>query len=422
MDTLRLGVTDRGAKPQSPAVFFRPYHESSNMPNKFRGEKNGRWRGFKEQPGQAVLNLQARLRGFGFMPHGDINGMFDYRTQSAARLFQEYVRSVEKDTSLGMPDAAVGPNTLRHLGRWASEGITADWNDASPGNPTAAYETWMRLLRNLKDRYQHSTSPILRKVQAFRGESDTRSVDEWDFSPEHIHLIGIRRGAEASWKVRINNDVFILLVNGLAFSFFGSTDPTPQGTRRERPPFLVPGQHLYRFGWHKLGQPEKVYRAFRPAKHGVLIIRDVPGSVRDAFDAADLERGTVQKNLTINIHWSGKHTSNWSAGCQVISGGGYINHNDEIVDCWRFAAPNYSGLPGLTRAAYNVLLDLVTVFSRDARVSGGDLLHYTLIDEKDLALEPTIGASAALNVLKRGLQILAKHDRQKFNRYKSMLG
>ena len=75
-----------------------------------------------------------------------------------------------------------------------------------------------------------------------------------------------------------------------------------------------------------------------------------------------------------------------AAGCQVISGGGYINHNDEIIDCWRFAAPNYSGLPGLTRAAYNVLLDLVTVFSRDARVSGGDLLHYTLIDEKDLAL------------------------------------
>ena len=62
MATLRLGVTDRGAKPQNPAVFFGPYHESSHMPNKFRGEKNGRWRGFKEQPGQAVFNLQTRLR------------------------------------------------------------------------------------------------------------------------------------------------------------------------------------------------------------------------------------------------------------------------------------------------------------------------------------------------------------------------
>jgi hypothetical protein len=28
-----------------------------------------------------------------------------------------------------------------------------------------------------------------------------------------------------------------------------------------------------------------------------------------------------------------KHTGNWSAGCQVISGGGYINHDDEIIDC-----------------------------------------------------------------------------------------
>ncbi len=72
--------------------------------------------------------------------------------------------------------------------------------------------------------------------------------------------------------------------------------------------------------------------------------------------------------------------------------------------------------------AFPSLLDLVTVFSRDVRVSGGNLLHYTLIDEKDLALEPTIGASAASNVLKRGLQILAKHDSQKFSRYKSMLG
>jgi hypothetical protein len=79
-------------------------------------------------------------------------------------------------------------------------------------------------------------------------------------------------------------------------------------------------------------------------------------------------------------------------------------------------------LPAKTRAAYNVLLDLITVFSRDTRVSGGELLHYTLIEEKDLALEPSIGALAAENVLIRGLDILKRHDRAKYNTYKNLLG
>ena len=154
----------------------------------------------------------------------------------------------------------------------------------------------------------------------------------------------------------------------------------------------------------------------------MLIIRDAPGSVRDALDAADLEKGTAEENSVINIHWSGKHTGNWSAGCQVIAGGGYIDHHDDLVDCWSYAAATYSKLPAQTRGAYNVLLDLITVFSRDTRVNGGDLLHYTLIDEKDLALEPAIGQLAAENVLRRGLEILAINDRPKLNLYKSMLG
>lgn len=422
MATLRLGVTDRGAKPQSLAKYFGPFHESGGMQSNFREEANGRWRAFAEIDGHEVVDLQTRLRNFGFMPHGDINGIFDYRTQSAARLYQEYVRSVEKDTSLGVPDAAIGPKTRQHLQRWSRDGITTNWKDVSPDNPTDAYKNWLRLLQNLKDHYSRSPSKVMQKVQAFSGSSDTRSVAEWDFSREHIHLIGIRRGAGKKWKVRINNDVFVLLVNGLTFMFFGSTDPTPQGTRRQRPPFLVPGQHLYRFGWHKRSEPIKVYRAFRPAHSGVLIIRDVPGSVKDALDETDLVQGTIERNTTINIHWSGKHTGSWSAGCQVISGGGYINHQDELVDCWTFASPNYAGLAAMTRAAYNVLLDLITVFSRDTRVNGGERLHYTLIDEKDLALEPSIGALAAENVLRRGLDILKRHDQAKYNTYKNLLG
>lgn len=421
MAILRLGIADQGAVPQRAAAFFANYHESSNMPNKFRGEENGRWRGFAEQSGRAVFDLQTRLRVLGFFPHGELNGIFDYRTQSSARLFQEYVRSVEKDTSIGVPDAVVGPKTGQHLDRWMRGGLRADWINISSSHPTAAYQDWMRLLEKLKAHHQQAPIPILQKVQAFQGKSDTRNVADWDFAPEQVHLIGIRRGAEASWKIRINNDVFVLLVNGLVFMFFGSTDPTPQGQRRQRPPFLVPGQHRYRFGWHKVSSSERVYRAFRPAKHGVLILRDVPGSTRDALDAADLERGTVQNNRTINIHWSGKHTSNWSAGCQVISGGGYINHHNDLIDCWRHAAATYSLLPNLTRAAYNVLLDLITVFSPNTRVIDGDPLHYALIEEGDLDLEPSMGTSAARDILNRGLQILAANDRQKYNQYSELL-
>lgn len=421
MAILRLGITDQGAVPQSAAAFFGPYHESWNMQDKFRGEKNKRWRDFTEQSGREVFDLQTRLRALGFLPYGELNGIFDYRTQSSARLFQEYVRSVEGEESMGAPDAVVGPITFHHLDRWMGAAAKADWDNVSSSNPNAAYIDWMRLLEKVKAHYQQTPNPILQKVQAFQGASDTRSVADWDYSSEHVHLIGIRRGAGATWKIRINNDVFVLLINGLVFMFFGSTDPTPQDERSERPPFLVPGQHLYRFGWHKVSDPVLVYRAFRPAKHGVLILRDMPGSSRDALDAADLERGSVENNLTINIHWSGKHTKNWSAGCQVISGGGYINHQDDLIDCWQHAAVNYTDLPKLTRGAYNVLLDLITVFSKDTRVSNGDLLHYTLINESDLDLEPAIGASAARDILKQGLQILKAHYREKYNEYKDLL-
>jgi hypothetical protein len=151
-------------------------------------------------------------------------------------------------------------------------------------------------------------------VEAFNEVSDTRSVAAWDFAPEHVHLIGMRRGAGISWKIRINNDVFVLLVNG-----------------------------------------------------------------------------------------------------------GYINHHKDLIDCWQYAAATYTQLPNLTRAADNVLLDLITIFSKNTSVSKGDLLHYTLINESDLDLEPSIGALSARDILKQGLQILAANDRQKYNQYKDLL-
>ncbi len=43
-----------------------------------------------------VSEVQQCLKDTGFLPGGDVDGICGYRTQSAIRLFQEYVRSIEE--------------------------------------------------------------------------------------------------------------------------------------------------------------------------------------------------------------------------------------------------------------------------------------------------------------------------------------
>lgn len=426
MATLRLGIVDRDAAPSDLAAYLRAYHEPG-MQAQFRGEKNAQWSPASPADGEPVRSLQRALRAFGFLPHGEIDGIFGYRTQSAVRLFQEYVRTVEGRAEIGAADALAGPKTLAHVERWRQAGLTADWTGVSPAAPRPGFRSWLRFLVKLRDHLRQTNDPVQGMIARMHDTSGSRPdslpLDAWDLSPDRPHLIGIRRGADADWKVRINNDVFVLLVDGMKFVFFGSTDPTPRGNRTARPPFLVPGQHRYRFGWHKLSDPVKVYRGFRPAGRGVLVIRDAPGSVPDALDPIDVAHGIERTpNTTINIHWSGRHTSSWSAGCQVVAGGGYINHNDEVVDCWPLAAPRYGDLPGMTRGAYNVLLDLVTVFTPKPLVRDGDDLRYTLVDESDLALATALGPDAARTLLRRGLGILEHHWPEKHREYVELLG
>jgi hypothetical protein len=160
----------------------------------------------------------------------------------------------------------------------------------------------------------------------------------------------------------------------------------------------VPGQHKYRFGWHKMTAMKRVYRARKPATAGVLVIRD--GNRDDAFTDADLT-GKLEANASINVHWGGKGTSNWSEGCQVICGRGYVNHDDQAVDCLTFADSTYENLATrpngvyVTKGAYSVLVDLVTAFSRDVHAA-----DYMLLYERDLDLEPELGAAVAKNLLK----------------------
>lgn len=416
MASLRLGFADRGHTPPDAGSFFAELHEPAMEP-RFREEANNVWKRFQEVSGSGVQDTQRQLEVAGFLPAGSSSGVFDYRTQSAVRLFQEYVRSVEGLPDIGVPDGVVGRRTRKHLGRWTENKQRVGWT-----SEPADLAPWFRLLELYRHGALKRPGPLQQLVaERWKGsnQSDTLPAAEWDFSRDKVHLIGIRRGATADWKIKLNNDVFMLLAGGGVFAFFGSTDPNPGMTAR--PPFLVPGQHLYRFGWHKISEPHKSYRAFRPRSRGVLVIRDRDNrrSTANLKDERLLASAVDQHpNPTINIHWSGRHTKSWSAGCQVISGGGYINHRDELVDCWDHASAGYSGLERRTRGAYNVLLDLVTVLSPNPRVAGGDLLRYTLINERDLDLEPALGRTTVSHALRRGLEILERHDRPRFEKYR----
>ncbi len=425
--TLRLGMADAGKKPASTSQFFRPLHEG-NMPAFFRAERNDTWVPVAERADRNVETFQTQLRAFGFLPHGSISGVFDYRTQSAVRLFQEYVRTVEGFDDIGIADGIAGRKTFGHMERWKQAGQVADW--ASQHSPSSSYVAWIRLLNAYKGHTAQANGPIQRRIQDLNRHrpTDTLSVADWNTALDTIHLIGVRRRATDDAHIRLNNDVLILLVRGMVFAFFGSTDPSPALT--SKPPFLVPGQHRYRFGWHKRSDLVKVYRGFRPHDDGgVLVMRDRDNrrhtvNLKDETILAQAIEHTP--NTTINVHWSGRHTTSWSAGCQVVAGGGYINHRDQLIDNWGTAAVNYSTLPGRTRGAYNVLLDLITVFTPDVRAQGGGVLHYTLLNEGLLGLEPSFAQAGsrrnvATGLLRRGLKILDKHDPAKFRTYSQQL-
>lgn len=327
----------------------------------------------------SIAQVQQALKTIGFFPGGDVDGICGYRTQSAIRLFQEYVRSIEKIDCL--PDGRFGPQTQIQLQRWLDGALRPAW-----GGSNGEYEAWLALLAAAQQQYIAQPTRATQLVNSFSGASDTRKPTDWDVTgPGHIHLVGIRRN-EASGKF---DDVIVLLIKGLVFKFQGTTEPgagdNPLGL-----PFLVPGQHEYHFGWHKSS-----YLALRPASRGVLIVRTGPDK---KLDDADLDRG-LEANTTINVHWGGRgltgDVKTWSEGCQVITGSVYLNAADTLVSCTAFAAvtPADASTPtGKTRGAYNLLVDLITAFGSDLP---GSTVKYTLLTEADLALAPTLAQGLA---------------------------
>ena len=406
MGTLFLGSCDFGKLPLDRKIFLSPYHKDGLTASavSFRDDDRTTWRSFRPGEANEVAELQQFLFKAGFMPRGVIDGIFDYVTQAAARLFQEYIRTMDPEGDKTMvPDGIVGQGTMQHVQRWKTQGKVADWGQSSSANPTKEYSDWIKLLNEAKAHYKASPGPIMKAVNALPKTYSTIKVSDWNFSTDEIHLIGIRRKQDIKAAVkRANDDIFVLLVNGMVFKFWGSTDPNRSMVQVANPPSLVEGQHKYRFGWHKISEEQKIYRALKPYNStGVIILRDLDKD--NALTPNDLTikgSNSLEVNNSINIHWSGVGISNWSAGCQVIAGKNYINNHNQLVDCSKFASSAYSELntsSKKTKGAYNVLADLIVCYSKP----GIDHVLYTLGREESLNLDANFGSDYAIDALKK---------------------
>ena len=402
-------MVDSGKHPGDLKEYFKVVNGEQLIRNlgsialQFRDD--GDWFPMQQIQGNQIEELQTFLHEKGFLPHNKPNGIYDYVTLAAVRLFQEYVRTVEGDTTIGKPDGWAGTNsttktsnTWKAIKRWQKDNVVNEWAGFSKDNPTKEYTKWINLLNANKQKYLANLNDILMKVETYSKASDTRKVSEWDFSSDHVHLLGIRRKQDIgdfADRKRANDDIFVLLINGMVFKFWGSTDPNANLALQddiENEAFLVEGQHEYGFNWHKWGNAKKVYKALRPATKGVLVFRDFIDD--DALKDEDIAKGLRGPVNDINIHWSGIGSFNFSAGCQVIAGQSYINHRDKPISCKQFAATSYGGLSnGLTKGAYNVCADLILALTP----VGTNTVLYTLGREENLDLDSSLGRDYAGN-------------------------
>ena len=396
MEALLLGRVDEHVAftAAQQEAYLDLYHHPAGFVNgqrRFRDDTHNCWRPWEVLPGRRITTLTHFLQQAGFMPHASHDGVFGYVTQAAVRLFQEYVRTGEQgDYSLGgpplWPDGVVGPFTESHIARWRVAGLRCRWGEQA--GATEDYSRWMDWLARIRARYLAAPGHQLRVVSALPKRGDTLLPNDWSFNPDEPHLIGLRyhdqRPRQESQR-RAADDLFVLLLSGRTFYFSGSVDANPS-SRREA--YLIEGQHRYQFNWHNVGpgRRERIYKAARPATQGVIVARDIHG--HNALTDDNLLDGIdPHPNPTINIHWNGLGISNWSAGCQVISGSSYCNDLGEWVDCGAYTARNdgerggrrRGGGPRLTMGAYTVLSDLLLCYTPPAPGGKKPTFRYTLL-------------------------------------------
>lgn len=382
--------------------FLKEYHTRITGTKKLTHMRSGdlfQWTPLRAKPGQSVKTLQSFLLHAGlFPPDAECDGFFGYGTQAGVRLFQEYNRVYEGKSNI-IPDGVVGKGTWSLMKEWQDQNKKVDkW---TRGKRSPDFNRWIGLLENAKKHYlqpanAHLITDLVNKevaainAQAGQAPVDTFEVKDWTADPNEVHLIGIRRNEEQGGRNRINDDVFILLINGMVFKFWGSTDPKQKSNARQDEAFLVEGQHKFRFGWHNVSEEKKakLYQGLNPYQRGVLVFRDDKITNDDSLTEADIKKGLDPvPNTTINIHWTGigrigeNDRPTWSVGCQVIAGESYIDNEGTLVDCSKFAAFGSQNIQNntpmnikMTKAAYNVFTDLVLLF----RPKNVDYIYYTL--------------------------------------------
>ena len=360
-----------------------------------------------------MRELTQRLQAAGFMPNAEHGGIFGYATQAAVRLFQEYVRTIgspdrhERRDPPSWPDGVVGSDTLFYLDDWVASGQRCRW---ASDERRPDYVRWMDWLAGATEYFRAHPTPLMRQLAATPRRGDSLPPDEWQFPEDEPHLIGVRRRVAqpmGDTERRPPDDLFVLLIRGMTFYFWGSSDSNPS-TRREG--YVLEGQHRYRFNWHNIspGRRTRIYKAARPAGAGVMVVRDVHGdnalterNRRDGFDPAP--------NPTFNLHWSGLGLSNWSAGCQVISGKNYINDSGDLVSCADYAARRDSERgqrrgengPRLTMGAYSLLSDLLLTYTPTAIPGEKPTFRYSLFREEAFDLIPGLPAAELSEKLHR---------------------
>ncbi len=199
--TIKLGTLDSDVTDSACEIYIQNLSQITRLP--FSQVKDGLDKFAKQRllapvaDSLSVAGAQRALKAIGFFSSGQIDGIYGYRTQSAIRLFQEYVRSVEKIADV-VPDGQLGPATQFHIQRWVSGSLKSSWHQImdqfKAGVVGAEYSSWLALLEKVKQQYLANPSKMLQKVNAYGGSACTRKVSDWDFStPSNVHLIGIRQ-------------------------------------------------------------------------------------------------------------------------------------------------------------------------------------------------------------------------------------
>lgn len=152
--SFNLGNVDAGAMPADnakKAAFLAPYHITMHTDlqkkSQFRDEVSSVWRNFEEvgpTEGVTVRQLQQFLKDTGFMPKSNVDGVYGYATQAAVRLFQEYIRTVEGDAGIGVPDGIAGKGTVGYMKAWkdkktGTSDFVCEWGRANVQQPSAEY-------------------------------------------------------------------------------------------------------------------------------------------------------------------------------------------------------------------------------------------------------------------------------------------